>query len=285
MVNIIIWVLVAGLYSPIISQLYKARWEAIDYTHAYFILPVFILFLLFKRKQLKNSVTASLIPADGRNELGSCHRIKYTVTGIIILIVGLLMFILGWKWDYLMITTGSLIPVLFGLVLYLYGPATAKIMAFPILYLLLMVPPPLGILDSITMPMRYGISIATEHILKIFSVPITRDGLMLIVGGHEVYMGAPCSGFRSLITMLSLGLAYVYFINARLRNKVILVASVVPLALLGNLIRVTGMCLVTYKFGEETGHKFHDTSGLVIFVVLILGLLGIESLLEKKPKK
>ncbi|MDD5073537.1 MAG: hypothetical protein PHW51_07150, partial [Candidatus Omnitrophica bacterium] len=75
MVNIIIWVLVAGLYSPVISQLYRARWESIDYTHAYFILPVFFAFLFFKRKELKNSVTASLIPAYGRNELGSCHRI------------------------------------------------------------------------------------------------------------------------------------------------------------------------------------------------------------------
>ncbi len=195
------------------------------------------------------------------------------------------MFIFGWRWGYLMITTGSMIPVLFGLVLYLYGPATAKAMAFPILYLLLLVPPPLGVLDSITMPMRYGISIATQHLLMAFSIPITREGLMLTVGGHEVYMGAPCSGFRSLITMLSLGLAYVYFINIRLRNKIILVVSVVPLALLGNLLRVMGMCLVTYKFGETAGHKFHDTSGLVIFVVLILGLLGIESLLEKRPKQ
>ena len=108
---------------------------------------------------------------------------------------------------------------------------------------------------------------------------------MIYLGGHEIFMGAPCSGFRSLITMFSLALAYVYFIKIRLRNKIILVVSVIPLALLGNLIRVTGLCLVTYKFGEEAGHKFHDTSGLVIFVVLILGLLGIESLLEKRPKQ
>ncbi|MFA5339238.1 MAG: exosortase/archaeosortase family protein [Candidatus Omnitrophota bacterium] len=275
MINWIIWVLVAGLYSPVISQLYRARWESIDYTHAYFILPVFFAFLLFKRKQFGQGPSAE----------GDTSNYRTSIIALFILIVGLLMFIFGWKWDYLMITTGSMIPVLFGLVLYLYGPSTAKITAFPILYLLLLVPPPLGVLDSITMPMRYGISIATEHILKAFCIPIIRDGLMLTVGGHEVYMGAPCSGFRSLITMFSLALAYVYFINARLRNKVILVISVVPLALLGNLIRVTGMCLVTYKFGEETGHKFHDTSGLVIFVVLILGLLGIESLLEKRPKK
>ena len=275
MVNIIIWIFVAALYSPVVYHLYTQRWESIDYTHAYFILPVFFLFLIFKRKELKKSVTAYLSPG----------KLSILSPYLLLLILGLFMFIFGWKWDYLMITTASMIPVLFGLVLYLYGPAAAKAMAFPILYLLLLVPPPLGILDSITMPMRYGISIATQHLLKAFSIPITREGLTLIVGGHEVYMGAPCSGFRSLITMFSLALAYVYFIKIRLRNKIILVVSVIPLALLGNLIRVTGLCLVTYKFGEEAGHKFHDTSGLVIFVVLILGLLGIESLLEKRPKQ
>ncbi len=275
MIQWLVWVLVGALYSPVVYQLYKARWEAIDYTHAYFILPVFFAFLIFKRKRVRNVSIIRSPTAVGNSSL----------LGIAILILGLFMFIFGWKRDYLMITTASMIPVLFGLILYLYGPATAKVMAFPILYLLLLVPPPLGILDSITMPMRYGISIATQHLLMAFSIPITRAGLMLTVGGHEVYMGAPCSGFRSLITMFSLALAYVYFINTRLRNKIILVVSVVPLALLGNLIRVMGMCLVTYKFGEETGHKFHDTSGLVIFVVLILGLLGIESLLEKRPKQ
>ena len=284
MINWITWVLVAALYSPVVFQLYKGRWETIDYTHAYFILPVFFAFLFFKRKLL-GDVLLGDTPFKKTNNRMSLSGTSPLILGLALLILGLLMFIFGWKWDYLMITTASTIPVLFGLVLYLYGPSTAKIMAFPILYLLLLVPPPLGVLDSITMPMRYGISIATEHLLKTFSIPIIRDGLILTVGGHEVYMGAPCSGFRSLITMFSLGLAYVYFINTRLRNKVILVISVVPLALLGNLIRVTGMCLVTYKFGEETGHKFHNTSGLVIFVVLILGLLGIESLLEKRPKK
>ena len=215
MIQWLVWVLVGALYSPVVYQLYKARWEAIDYTHAYFILPVFFAFLIFKRKRVRNVSIIRSPTAVGNSSL----------LGIAILILGLFMFIFGWKRDYLMITTASMIPVLFGLILYLYGPATAKVMAFPILYLLLLVPPPLGILDSITMPMRYGISIATQHLLMAFSIPITRAGLMLTVGGHEVYMGAPCSGFRSLITMFSLALAYVYFINTRLRNKIILVVS------------------------------------------------------------
>jgi exosortase/archaeosortase family protein len=95
-------------------------------------------------------------------------------------------------------------------------------------------------------------------------------------------MGAPCSGFRSLITMISLGLAYVYIGKGTAKTKAILLAAIVPLALLGNLIRVTGMCLVTYYFGGETGSKFHDISGFVIFLVLILGLIGLESFLQPR---
>lgn len=280
MIYWIIWGLAAGLFTPVFIQLYKMRWVVIDYHHAYFILPVFLLFLFLKRKELADALKRDTL--EGRKKPGIYLSLT---SGFLLLIAGLAMFVFGWKLDYMAISTFSLIPILFGLTLYLYGMTTAKTMAFPILYLLLLVPPPLGILDKITIPMRYGISIASESLLTLLRIPITRDGLLLSVSGHEIYMGAACSGFRSLITMLSLGLAYVYLIKTMLKNKIILVISVVPIALLGNLLRVSGLCFVTYKFGEDAGHKFHDTSGLIIFVILISGLMGIESLLERMGRR
>lgn len=195
------------------------------------------------------------------------------------------MFIFGWRWDYLSVSTISAIPLLFGLVLYLYGAGAAASLSFPILYLLLLVPPPLGVLDSITIPMRYGVSALTEVILKGVGYPITRDGLMLSLGGHEVYMGAPCSGFRSLITMTSLGLVYAYISKGGFWKKTALFTSIIPLTLLGNLIRVLGVCLVTFYFGEAIGAKFHDISGFVIFLILILGMMGIDSVLDRITRK
>ena len=265
----IIWTLTAALYAPVFWQLYHSRWEMIDYTHAYFILPVALWLAWRSRAELHRHC-----------EGGARSNPKSTILSLPLLLLGLFMLIFGWRRDYLLISTLSLIPVLFGLTGYLYGPRVCRALAFPILYLLLLVPPPLGILDSITIPMRYGISIATETILKTFHYPITRDGLLFSLGGHEMYMGAPCSGFRSLITMLSLGLTYAYVIHGSLRKKLILVGSIVPLALLGNLIRIVSVCLVTYYFGETTGARYHDTSGFVIFLILITGLLGIEKLLE-----
>jgi exosortase/archaeosortase family protein len=102
-----------------------------------------------------------------------------------------------------------------------------------------------------------------------------------MIGGHEIFMGQPCSGFRSLITMASLGLVYVYLSHAKRTDKIILLVSIVPLALIGNLIRVLSLCLVTYYFGEKAGQGFfHDASGIIVFIIMTLGLIGIDSFLR-----
>ena len=268
MFNYIVWSLVAILYSPVIFQLYKSRWEMIDYTHAYFILPVSLFLAWRKRKEIVKSVSS------------------ITNQGLIfpsILILGILLFILGWRKEYLFITSGSMILVLIGLIGYLYGPKTVRKLAFPIGYLILMIPPPLGILDAITLPMRYGISAVAAGILKSFHYPVMREGLLIYLGRQEIFMGAPCSGFRSLITMFSLGLAYIYILKETRKNKIIILLSVIPLALFGNLLRVLSLCLVTYYFGQEAGQGFfHDFSGIIVFVIMILGLLGIEAYLKAK---
>lgn len=270
MQNYIIWALVTLLYSPILYQLYSTRWEMIDYTHAYFILPI-SLWLAWRKKDELKKIIKNPKSANAASSLS-------------LFIFGILMFIFGWRQDYLFITTLSLIPVLFGIIFYLYSEKAARILLFPTCYLLLMVPPPIGILDKITLPMRYGASVATAWILNILHLPITRDGLLLSIGGHEIYMGPACSGFRSLITLISLGLAYIYINKGSLKKKSLLFISIIPLTLLGNLIRVILVCLVTYWFGEKTGHTFHDTSGFLIFMILIFGLMGLENLLEKKNR-
>ena len=265
------WSLIALLYAPVFWLLYKVRWEFIDYTHAYFILPV-ALFLVWTRKE---ALVKTARPEPN-------HKAA-SLQGLLLLVLGLLMFTFGWKRDYQFIATLSIIPLLFGTVIYLYGTRTAKAVSFPIFYLLLLVPPPVGILDSITLPMRYGVSTTTEHILRAFHYPISREGLLLSIGGQQVYLGEACSGFRSLITLASLGLAYIYISKNNLMTKCVMAASIVPLALIGNLVRVTAVVLVTYYLGETRGQKFfHDSSGLAMFLILILGLIGVEKLLEKK---
>ncbi|MBI5417741.1 exosortase [Candidatus Poribacteria bacterium] len=268
MLNYIIWILFTILYSPVFYQLYTSRWDIVDYGHAYFILPISLYLVWQKRDQLK--------------QIYKEQSPSTNLYAFILFTISIMLFIFGWRRDFLVITSISLIPALFTLVIFIYGKDVAKALSFPIFYLLLLVPPPLSILDSITLPMRYGISVATQIILNFFNYPITREGLLLLIGGHQIYMGAPCSGFRSLITIISLGLVYAYINKGTIKKKIILIIAVIPLALLGNLIRVMSMCLFTFYFGENIAQQyFHDYSGIVMFILVTLGLMGMESLLDK----
>ncbi len=261
-----VWLLTGILFFPVFYQLYHTRWDSIDYTHAYFILPVafFLGWHALKSQNFQKPHTEN-------------SRKQHALFAAL-LVLGLISFQFGWRQDYLSLATFSALPILLGLVGFLYGSPMARVLWFPIAYLLLLVPPPLGILDSVTLPMRLNVSITTEHLLAPLGFPITRDGLTLQIGSHHVFLGEACSGFRSMITLLSLSLASIFISKASRVRKWIMIAAIIPLALLGNLIRVMSVVIVTFYLGETRGQKFfHDASGLVMFVILITGLLLIEN--------
>lgn len=231
----------------------------VDYSHAYFILPASLFIVWFKRRQL---CKIALTP----NHLG--------LLGILL---GLFLFVFGWRHDYIFISTFSLIPLLAGITAYLYGSKMLKAVAFPLGYLLFLVPPPVGILDAITLPMRHLASIGAVFILGCFHLPIERQGLLIYLNRHEIFMAPACSGFRSLITFFALGLLYVYFIKTSKKKKWVFLISIIPLALVGNLVRVIMLCLITYLFGDEIGQGFlHQLSGILVFAVIICGFLLID---------
>lgn len=245
---------------------------ASDYTHAYFILPIFF-WLVWRKRSILRVLLYN-------------RKSGNTIISFLTLVSGLCMFIFGWYHDYVFLVSLSLIPVLYGLIRYLYGRDIIRVLTFPILYLALIPPIPIGIIDNITLPLRYGVSIATEVILKFFHYPFSREGLLLFIGKNELFMGLPCSGFRSMISMFSLALIYVYISKGSFLKKTILVSFIIPLSVFSNFIRVVAICLVTYYFGETAGQGFfHGFSGILTFVFTITGLVGLEYLLGKCMKQ
>jgi len=240
----------------------------LDYTHAYFILPVSLFIIWLKRNELQEIASQAeiKIPSTKSNNLS-----------LLSIILALFLFVFGWRHDYILISTFSLIPLLAGITGYLWGPAMLKAIAFPLNYLFFLIPPPAGILDAITLPMRKIASIGAVLVLKSFHFPIDRQGLLIYINNHEIYMAPACSGFRSMITFLALSLLYLYFLKTSTEKKWILLLSVIPLSLLGNLVRVIMLCLITYNFGDDIGQGFlHEFSGILVFAVIIGGFILID---------
>ena len=103
MANYVIWTLVAVMYAPLFSNLYSMRWDTVDYSHAYFILPISLWLTWRSRHKLKGNVQ--------QNSSNLFNLLSFSS-----LVLGGLMFFVGWRQDYVFIQTLSLIPILFGLV-------------------------------------------------------------------------------------------------------------------------------------------------------------------------
>jgi exosortase len=91
----------------------------------------------------------------------------------------------------------------------------------------------------------------------------------------------PCSGIRSLVALIALGALMAYFSNISKPKKVILFLFSIPIAISTNIIRIVSLSLVSEIYGEKiaTG-RFHDTMGIVVFVLAFAGLALVGKVLE-----
>jgi len=92
----LLWGLVVALFFPVFSILYRQRWNALDYTHAYFILPVSLGLVYWKRKKLARAFAGT--------------EKRFGVSSLLIFIFGGLMYLFGWRQDYMVVSTFALIP-------------------------------------------------------------------------------------------------------------------------------------------------------------------------------
>jgi len=165
-----------------------------------------------------------------------------------------------------------------------------KHVLFPLAYLLFLIPPPSIVIDSITFPLKKIASVGSHWVLSSFNLPVELYGVILKVGGHELFIADACSGFRSIVTLLALGAVYVYFQDTANWKKWAIFASVVPIAIFANIFRICLTGLIAYKWGPEKAEGFfHDFSGIVLFFITVLCLMGMTNIVCKvrseKPAK
>jgi exosortase len=168
---------------------------------------------------------------------------------------------------------------------YLYGWQIAKILLFPCAFLIFCIPP--SLLDSLTVPLRIMTSVVSEHILNGLGIPTIRQGTLIISstpGGFRLGVDDPCSGLRSLIAIAALTAVYAHFMDASLWKKFVLFFSALPLAIIGNVVRVITVAIVAGILGQDRAMGFyHDYSGYVVFAVAVLLTMGVGKGLERFP--
>jgi len=198
--------------------------------------------------------------------------------GLVVVAVAMLVYYFGVKAMQPRIVVFSFVILLYGLALALGGRGAFRLLLFPISFLLLMIP--LNFLDEkVGFPLQLLMARSSTGILNMIGIETTRIGTGIYSRVFHFDVAAPCSGIRSLMALTTVTAAYAYVTQHVQWKRWVLFLSAMPLAVLGNIARVTSIALVAQVYGQEIASKaYHEYSGFIVFAValstmVIIGLL------------
>jgi exosortase len=256
--------LVAALYGPVLSQMVMQWWQDPDYSHG-FVVPLFVGYVLYQRRQKLQHVQV------GPNNLG----FPVMLGAIVLLLAGTL----GAE---LFLSRSSLLFLLGGMLLFFAGWKMLRAVAFPLVFLVLMIPLPALIYNQVTFPLQLLASRLASNSLELFGIPVLREGNVLVLPNYSLEVVEACSGIRSLMSLIALAVAYGYFVEKRLGARITLVVLMLPIAVASNALRVVGAGVVTYFWGPQYAEGFfHFFQGWLIFVSAVACMLFVHWLLSR----
>jgi exosortase len=203
------------------------------------------------------------------------------VLGIAVVLAGALLYVAGILAAELFTTRLSLVVVLAGLVLAIEGRARLRAMAFPVAFLLLMIPLPYVIYYRLTFPLQIESSRMAAGFLELLGLPVLREGNVLHLEGYSLEVVTACSGLRSIMTLGTIGVFLSDFVPLSRPGRVVLVAMVIPVAVAANVSRLATTAGLAAIAGPDSAESFlHELSGIVLFVTGALALFFVAKGIE-----
>lgn len=259
----------AAMYVPTYVDLAQGLWKDEAHAHGPIILAV-VAWLAWRRR------AAFSAEAEKSAQLA----------GGMLLASGLLLYAVGRSQGIAVFEVGSHIPVLAGTVLLLLGWHALGRLWFPLFFLVFLIPLPGFVIYAITGLLKEIVSQAAEVILYGLGYPIARTGVVISLGQYELLVTDACAGLNSLYGLAALGFVYLHLVaSGNAARAVCLIASIVPIALAANVVRVLILSLITFHLGEEAGQSFlHEFAGMTLFAIALALLLGLDALLRRPPR-
>jgi exosortase len=256
--------LTAALYGPLLGRMALQWWKDPDYSHG-FLVPLFVGYVLYQRRHKLRQV-----PLEPSN------------LGFPVMLGSMGLLLAGTLGAELFVARFSLIFLLAGMLLFFAGWKMLRAVAFPLAFLVLMIPLPAIIYNQVTFPLQLLASRLSSGWLEFFGVPVLREGNVLVLPNYSLEVVEACSGIRSLVSLIALAIAYGYFAEKRQWVRITLVVLMVPIAVASNAMRVMGAGALTYLFGPHAAEGFfHLFQGWLIFVSAVACMLVAHWLLSR----
>ncbi len=261
------------LFSPL-AWLESAWNPSTDFEHGYLVPLISIGLIVWKWPRLKEAASRP----GGRS----------VWLGLLVAVIGAGFFVMAHRTGQARLAVGGLPMILWGCSWYLWGWSIAKLTAFPCFVFWLAIPVPyfqqatthLQILSTKLAQIGCGwFGVETEvRGTQIFSITDKWEPLEINEG---------CGGIRSLMALILISTVWAYVARMSLWKKALLCVSAIPLAIIGNMLRLTSIFVIA-EYGDPVFARdtWHDWSGLIIFYpISLLLLLALHSFLEGGLKR
>ncbi len=259
-----------AVLSVVLLALGRTWWHSDHMSHG-FLVPVVSYFVAASR-----SAQMGALPArrDGR--------------GLIALAASLVLAFVGYLAPSMTIAGLGVVGSVVAMLWLRRGWAWVSALAFPLGYLLFMVPPPAAWHDPLVVWAQNWAAESSVGALYRLGVPVYLDGYIIeMAGDMQVQVAEACSGVTSLYTLTAIGVLLAFMSLKRRRTRLILIGLVLPAALIGNLVRVVATVLLCLSIGLEqaTSGWVHTALGLSIYVIAVGLLLVADEVLRRSERR
>jgi exosortase len=260
--------LVLIMYASVLISLAKQWWNDPNYGHGFFV-PVFAGCVLWSQRHRWRA-----LPFRPNN------------FGFAIMLFAIALRVLGMLGAELFIARLSLVILISGIVVFLAGSHMLRSVAFPIGYLIFMIPLPAIVYYQLTMPLQLWASRLGASGLVAFGIHTVREGNLLILPNCTLNVVEACSGIRSLLSLLAAVVAYAYLTEPSRWKRIVLAVASVPIAIATNGLRLVATGVLSYFYGPSVDSGFvHLALGLGFFALAFLSILLVHKLLRFSPRR
>jgi exosortase len=169
----------------------------------------------------------------------------------------------------------SAVLAIAGAGLWLGGRAWLRHAAFPLGFLLLILPPPRGLIAAVTPTIQDFVAGFTAGALSFLHIPVERRGLLLHLPNATLSIDEGCNGLRFLLALLVIMTGVAQIFLATPGRRLLLVIAAVPAAVLANAVRVTEIAGAAYLLGPHAASGWlHDYIGRGTWLLTIAALLA-----------
>jgi exosortase len=237
-------------YWPVIPPLVLQWWDEEEYSHG-FIVPIIAGVLVWLNKDALRQVP-----------------VRPAYAGLLVMGLSLAIYAVGIVGVDLFLQRVSMVSMIAGALLYVAGWRVLWCLAFPLAYLLLMIPLPQVVFNPVAFRLQLLAAQVATDTLQLLDVPVYREGNIIHLAQVSLDVERACSGIRSLISLLAIGIPLAYVIEQKTWTRALIMVMVVPIAIAANVARVTVTGILAHYVSIETAlGVFHTVGGFAVFML------------------